>query len=184
MAAPWKTRAERGLDSWSLKGGPLLIGPDMSALAAQIIEWSKLDVGLKEPLRKRLKAWQKGVLARMKAEAPDDPETPGKSRIEQALKARAPVISRARNAIYASFVTDVAYLNRHIYDTYRGRRGRQTRPFWAGTAWALSQHEDLTRRHSRGSAKFMERPFKAGGSAVDKLVEDAFAEAKQSIERG
>jgi hypothetical protein len=183
MAAPWKTRAERGLDTWSLNGGPLLVGPDMSALAAQIIEWAKVDVGLKEPLRKRLKEWQRGVLARMKADAPDDPGSSAGSRIEKALKARAPVISRTRNAIYASFVTDTAYLNRHIYDTYKGKRGKQTRPHWAGVAWALSQHEDLTLRHSRGSAKFMERPFKAGGSAVDKLVEAAFEEAKQSIER-
>jgi len=181
MAAPWKTRAERGLDTWSLKGGPLLIGPDMSAIAAQIIEWSKVDVGLKEPLRKRLKDWQRGVLTQMKAQAPDDPET-GMPRLVDALKSKAPIISRKRQSIYASFITDSAYLNRHIYDTYKGRRGKQTRPFWAGVAWALSQHEDLTLQHSRGGAKFMERPFKAGGSAVDKLVEAAFEEAKKSIE--
>jgi hypothetical protein len=183
MAAPWKTRAERGLDTWSLKGGPLLVGPEMSALAAQIIEWANIDVGLKEPLRKRLKAWQKTVVGRMKAEAPDDPET-GVSRIQAALKAKAPVISRKRQSIYASFVTDTAYLNRHIYDTYKGKWGKQSRPGWAGIPWVLCQHEDLTLRHSRGSAKFMERPFKAGGSAIDKLVEAAFEEAKASIEGG
>ena len=183
MGAPWVTRAARGLDTWSLKGGPLIMGPDIAALAAQMIEWASIDVGLKEPLRRRLKAWQKGVLAQMKEQAPDDPES-RPVRLVDALKAKAPIISRKRQSVYASFVTDTAYLQRHIYDSYKGKRGKQSRPAHAGIMWALSQHEDLTLKHAGGrGAKFMERPFKAGGNAVPKLVEDAFDEAKRMIER-
>lgn len=157
----------------------MLVGPDLNAIAKQILDWAEIDKGLKEPLRKRLKEWQKGVVAKMKAEAPDDPQTSG-PRIKAALKAKAPVISRGRQRIYASFVTDTAYLNRHMYDYSKSRA--KARPVWAGTAWAIVQHEDLTLHHSRGGAKFMERPFVAGCSQIQGVLEAAFAEIQASIE--
>jgi hypothetical protein len=179
MAAPWVTRAQRGLDTWSLKGGPLLVGPDLAALAQEILKLSDVDVTLKEPLRKRLKGWQERVLGQMKAQAPDDPGT-GKSRIVAALKIKRPYISRRRRAIYASFYTDTAYLARHVHDYYKPNKPR---PAHVGIMWALSQHEDLTLRHSRGGAKFMERPFKAAGSQVDSVIEGAWDEVKAKVER-
>lgn len=161
---------------------PLVADFDIAELARKILEMAEVDKGLKEPLRRRLKEWQKGVIAAMKAQAPDDPET-GMARIEDALKAKAPVISRKRQAIYASFVTDSTYLNRHIYDTYKGKRGRQSRPAWAGAAWSLVQHEDLGLRHRKGGAKYMERPFKAGGERIAALITAAFEEVSKDVLR-
>jgi hypothetical protein len=155
-----------------LKRG-LLVGPDLGQYVRQILDLAEIDKTMKEPLRKRLKEWQKTVLADMKRAAPDDPATPG-SRIEKALRAKAPVISRRRKAIYASFATDGAYLRRAA--------GTKSSKEEKGIAWALAQHEDLTLRHTRGESKFMERPFFRHGPKVEGVVEGAFGEVKASIE--
>lgn len=184
MGAPFVTRAERGLTPYSTKGVAQLIGPDLSAIAQQILALAEVDKGLKEPLRKRIKAWQAKRVAEMKALAPDDRDTPF-ARLRDAIKAKGVVISRSRRAIYASIVTDSAYLSRHIYDSYRGKRGRQSRPEWAGTAWALVAHEDITLKHNHGQAKFMEQPFNSASSKsdIDTAIEEAWDEVKSEVER-
>lgn len=151
----------------------ILTGPDLGETVRQILNLADIDKGMKEPLRKRLKAWQQIVLRDMKSSAPDDPETPG-SRIERALRAKAPIISRRKQAIYANFATDGATLRR-LAD---GKK-----PQDKGVAWSLAQHEDLTLKHSRGEAKFMERPFFRHGPKIAGVVEEAFEEIKQSIDR-
>lgn len=152
----------------------ILIGPDVGQVVRQILDLAEIDKTMKEPLRKRLKAWQQVVLVDMKRAAPDDPETPG-SRIEKALRAKAPVISRRRRAIYASFATDAA--------TLRRLAGGDKSPEGKGIAWSLAQHEDLTLRHTWGEAKFMERPFFRHGPKIANVVEEAFDEVKAIVER-
>lgn len=151
----------------------ILIGPDVGQMVRQILDLAEIDKTMKEPLRKRLKAWQKIVLADMKRAAPDDPETPG-SRIERALRAKAPVISRRRRAIYANFATDA--------ETLRRLASGDKKPLGKGVAWSLAQHEDLTLHHTKGEAKFMERPFFRHGPKIANVVEEAFGEVKASIE--
>lgn len=150
----------------------ILTGPDLGSTIRQILDLAEIDKTMKEPLRKRLKAWQQVVLKDMKAAAPDDPETPG-SRIERALRAKAPVISRRRKAIYANFATDGATLR---------KLATGKKPAEKGIAWSLAQHEDLTLKHTRGQAKFMERPFFRHAPKIAGVVEEAFAEVKANIE--
>jgi hypothetical protein len=52
-----------------------------------------------------------------------------------------------------------------------------------GVAWSLVQHEDLTLKHRRGNAKFMERPLMAAAGRVPDIVEEAFEEIAASLDR-
>lgn len=149
-----------------------LVGPDLQKLAGQLLDLAKMDAKNKEPLRRRLKTWQAAVISRMKAEAPDDPETGG-SRIEKALRAKAPVISRGRQRITAGFIVDGAKLGAMLDGKDKGMA--------RGVAVSLVQHEDLTIRHRRGNAKFMERPLFTSGGRVADIVEEAFDEIAANI---
>lgn len=149
-------------------------GPDLNVLFGQILAAADVDGKMKEPLRRRMKSWGAAVLARMKAEAPDDPET-GQSRIERALRTKGPTISRGRKRMTMSFIVDAAKLGASA-DGKTQTEGR-------GVAWSLVQHEDLTLKHSRGNAKFMERPFKAHASRVAEIVGEALDEITASLER-
>lgn len=150
-----------------------LVGPDLQAAFAKILAAASVDASLKEPLRKRLQPWQKAVLARMKADAPDDPETGG-SRLERAMRTGL-MISRGRQRMILSFILDSAKLGQSA----GGRNTSERR----GLAWALSQHEDLTLKHKRGGAKFMERPFKQAAGRVPDLVGEALEEVTSRLER-
>ncbi len=87
---------------------------------------------------------------------PDDPESPGL--LKDTLRVYAPRTANLKpgKTIFAGVVAGGKKLEAKL-----GKR--------AYSAWALVQHEDLTLKHKRGQAKFLERP----GNQVAPSIPDA-----------
>lgn len=107
--------------------------------------------------RDAVKAKMQEIVRRAGPLVPDDPQTSGL--LKDTLRAYASR-SRTRHRVMGGVVAGGKLLEQRL-----GKRKY--------SAWALTQHEDLTLRHTRGGPKYIERPF----LEVVARVPDAVAEA-------
>lgn len=121
----------------------------------------KLEGGGLEAARGVFAELAPGVVARAKALTPDDPET-ADSLLRDSVRSLKARITKGRGGEKRVEVTFVA-------------GGSKTAPLAPGrvNVVALVQHEDLTLKHARGQAKFLERPVLAATAGIPAALEAA-----------
>jgi hypothetical protein len=95
---------------------------------------------------------------------PDDPESPGL--LKDTLRVYAP---RTKSLKGGKNINCGVVIGGKALEKALGKR--------AYSAWAIVQHEDLTLKHKRGQAKFLERP----GNQVAARVPDALQAALDNL---
>lgn len=125
---------------------------DQSAAAAMFRDMDALGEAAYAPAQDVLSSFADGVVAEAKREVPDDPATP--FRLGATIRRLKAKVTRTRGGAKRIEVTVVAG-GRRLLRYLRDRRV----PTESLSAWVLRQHEDLRLRHSKGRAKFLERPF-------------------------
>jgi hypothetical protein len=138
------------------KGFNSITRVDIEGLDEMLNEIDRLgEVGM-VAARDAMTAKAQEIKAKAAPLVPDDPESPGL--LKDTLRVYAPRTSSLKRGktIFAGVVIGGKKLEAKL-----GKR--------AYSAWALVQHEDLTLKHKRGQAKFLERP----GNQVAPSIPDA-----------
>lgn len=139
---------------------------DVPSLQSVLGSMLKMGKEGKEQIRVVLKEVTGKMVPEAKALTPDDPETAGLLR--DSVRILTPQISRTTGKISAGIIVGgkalEARLKGHAY-----------------SAWAITQHEDLTLKHPHGGEpKFLEKPFYRH---IDE-VPDAILEALDKVGGG